>query len=82
MKVCRNALNERLPDNVKEYLKNLNEGQRISSIIDLNDVDSNNNINNVDSNRETLIKLNNDEKISNINNSKVSNNKEFLEEDN
>ena len=79
MKVCRNALNERLPDNVKEYLRRQNEGERISTLINLND--SNNNISNLDTNRETLIKSNNDERISKINNSNI-NNEEFLEENN
>ena len=79
MKVCRNALNERLPDNVKEYLKSQIEGERINSLI-LND--SNSNISNIDTNRETLIKSNNDERISTINNSKINNSNEFLQENN
>ena len=40
LKVCRNALNERLPDHVKEYLKmkkNKNTGNRISNISNIND---------------------------------------------
>ena len=39
LKVCRNALNERLPDHVKEYLemkKNKNNDDRISNINDFN----------------------------------------------
>ena len=77
MKVCRNALNERLPDNVKEYLRRQTEGDRISTLINLND--SSNNISNFDTNRETLIKSNDDERVSRINNSKISN-EEILEE--
>ena len=80
MKVCRNALDERLPDNVKEYLKNLKEGERISRIVEFNNNDSMSNINSA---RETLIQLSNNE-IKNINNtiSTNNNNNEFLEEDN
>ena len=40
LKVCRNALNERLPDNVKEYLKMKKQQpneERISNISDIND---------------------------------------------
>ena len=40
LKVCRNALNERLPDHVKKYLKmkkNKNTGNRISNISNIND---------------------------------------------
>ena len=62
MKVCRNALNERLPDHVKEYLNQKREERNI------NYMNTNNN-----SNRETLIQLNNDERISNINNTRNSN---------
>ena len=79
MKVCRNALNERLPDNVKEYLARQNEGEIINTIINLNE--SNSNISNLNTNQETLIKSNNDERISKINNSNISN-VEFLEENN
>jgi hypothetical protein len=76
MKICRNALDERLPDNVKEYLKNLKEGERISRIAEFNNNDSMSNINSA---RETLIQLNNN----NINNTiSTNNNNEFLEEDN
>ena len=76
MKICRNALDERLPDNVKEYLKNLKEGERISRIAESNNNDSMSNINSA---RETLIQLNNN----NINNTiSTNNNNEFLEEDN
>ena len=79
MKVCRNALDERLPDNVKEYLKNLKEGERISRIAEFNNNDSMSNINSA---RETLIQLNNNE-LNNINNTiSTNNNNEFLEEDN
>ena len=79
MKVCRIALNERLPDNVKEYLKNLKEGERISRIAEFNNNDSMSNINSA---RETLIQLNNNE-LNNINNTISSNNNnDFLEEDN
>ena len=54
LKVCRNALNERLPENVKEYLKTKKE-ERISRVSNINDFSSrttlvneslNNNINN------------------------------------
>ena len=79
MKVCRNALDERLPDNVKEYLKNLKEGERISRIADFNNNDS---MSNVNSARETLIQLSHNE-ISNINNTiSTTNHNEFLDEDN
>ena len=40
LKVCRNALNERLPDHVKEFLKikkNKNIDNRISNISNIND---------------------------------------------
>jgi hypothetical protein len=43
LKVCRNALNERLPDHVKEYLKmkkNKNNDDRISNISNINDFSS------------------------------------------
>ena len=39
LKVCRNALNERLPDHVKEYLK-LKKEERISRISNINDFSS------------------------------------------
>ena len=79
MKVCRNALEERLPDNVKEYLKNLKEGERISRIAEFN---SNDSMSNINSARETLIQLNHKE-INNTNNTISTNNhNEFLEEDN
>ena len=61
MKVCRTALDERLPDNVKEYLKTKDNEERMNSI------------SGIDNNRETLL-LGNDEKISNINASRNSNN--------
>jgi hypothetical protein len=79
MKVCRNALNERLPDNVKEYLKNMERGERISSLMNFNE--NSNYINDIESNRETLIQPNNDERISNINNSRITKNKNLLEEE-
>ena len=82
MRVCRNALKERLPEHVKEYLKNLRDGDRISSIASFSE---NNNISNYESKRESSSKLNIDEKISNINNSRNSNNSnknDLLEEDN
>jgi len=79
MKVCRNALDERLPDNVKEYLKSLKEGERISRIAEFNSSDSKSNI---DGSRETLIQLSHNG-ISNINNTISTNNRnESLEEDN
>ena len=74
-KVCRNALNERLPDNVKEYLKNKKNGERISTIANFSTSES------MSNNRETLIQLSNNE-ISNINKTMSSNNNDFLEEDN
>ena len=43
MRVCRNALNERLPDNVKEYLKNKNDNE---SDIQADNEERINNINN------------------------------------
>ena len=72
-KVCRNALNERLPDNVKEYLKNKKNGERISTIANFSNNDS------MNSNRETLIQLSKNE-INNINNTMSSNNNDFLED--
>jgi hypothetical protein len=57
LKVCRNALNERLPDNVKEYLRmkkqSQNSGERISNISDINDFASS---------RDSLIEENLDNK--------------------
>jgi hypothetical protein len=64
MKVCRNALDERLPDNVKDYLKKRKDGDKISKLISFsNNTDNTNN--------ETTLKMNNIEKsiVSNINNS-------------
>ena len=79
MRVCRNALNERLPDNVKEYLKNKNDGERISSLANFNE---SNNVSNYDSKRISLIQVNNEERVSKINNSNtISNNKDLLEEE-
>ena len=46
LKVCRNALNERLPEHVKEFLKmkkNKNTGDRISNISNINDFNSSSN---------------------------------------
>ena len=43
LKVCRNALNERLPDHVKEYLKmkkNKNNENRIDNVSNINDFNS------------------------------------------
>ena len=43
LKACRNALNERLPDHVKEYLKmkkNKNNDDRISNVSNINDFSS------------------------------------------
>ena len=55
--MCRNALNERLPDNVKEYLRmkkqSQNSGERISNISDINDFASS---------RDSLIEENLDSK--------------------
>ena len=69
MKVCRNSLNERLPDHVKEYLKNKYDEERTGSIF----IGSSTSLVNVDSNRETYNKINNDERVSNINNTRYSN---------
>ena len=61
LKVCRNALNERLPDHVKEFLKkkkNKNNDDRISNISNMD------NINDFNSSSNTLISENsNDKKI-------------------
>ena len=40
LKVCRNALNERLPDHVKEYLKMKKNEGRISNVSNINDFSS------------------------------------------
>ena len=48
LKVCRNALNERLPDHVKEYLKMKKHDNRNSNV---------NNINDFSSSRESLIRV-------------------------
>ena len=56
LKICRNALNERLPDHVKEYLKlgkNKNNEDRISNISNINDFNSS---------RNTLVNEKSDEK--------------------
>ena len=80
MKVCRNALNERLPDNVKEYLKSREYGERISSLPNLNE---SNNISEYDNKKISLIQVNNNKRVSNINDSKISsNNNDLLEEEN
>jgi hypothetical protein len=66
MKVCRNSLNERLPDHVKEYLKNkfdddfIFDGSSVSLV-------------SVDTNKEICNRSNNDERVSNINNTRISN---------
>ncbi len=64
-----NSLNERLPDHVKEYLKNKYDEERTGSIF----IGSSTSLVNVDSNRETYNKINNDERVSNINNTRYSN---------
>ena len=74
MRVCRNALKERLPEHVKEYLKNLRYGGRIISLSSFSE-------NNFENNRDSPLQLNINQKISNINNSKSSNNTDLLEED-
>jgi len=53
LKVCRNALNERLPDHVKEYLRNKknNDEGRISNISNINDF-------NTSISRDTLVSEN------------------------
>ena len=53
LKVCRNALNERLPDHVKEYLRNKknNDESRISNISNINDF-------NTSISRDTLVSEN------------------------
>ena len=66
MKVCRNSLDERLPDNVKEYLKIKDDEERNNSISNFNA--------SIDCNRETLLRISNSERISNINNTRNSNN--------
>ena len=66
MKVCRNSLDERLPDNVKEYLKIKDDEERNNSISNFNS--------SIDCNRETLLRISNSERISNINNTRNSNN--------
>ena len=67
MKVCRNALDERLPDNVKEYLKNKKDGERISKIVSFSNTNdiiseaSNNDItsiSNINNSRKSLAKVN------------------------
>ena len=66
LKVCRNSLNERLPEHVKEYLKNKFDDEftfdssSVSLVI-------------VDSKREKYDKLNKEERVSNINNTRISN---------
>ena len=66
MKICRNALDERLPDKVKELLINEKDEEKNNIIISLN-----NNISDKDNNAERETLLNNENSIvSNINNSK------------
>ena len=50
LKVCRNALNERLPDHVKEYLK-----MKKNQSIDNGRISNISNINDFSSSRETLV---------------------------
>ena len=64
-KICRNALDERLPDNVREYLENKKKQKKLGNIINENN-----------SGRETLIQLSNNEKNNNINDTISSNNNE------
>ena len=64
-KICRNALDERLPDNVREYLEIKKKQKKLGNIINENN-----------SGRETLIQLSNNEKNKNINDSISSNNNE------
>ena len=40
LKVCRNALNERLPEHVKEYLKTKKSTNRVSNVSNINDYNS------------------------------------------
>lgn len=62
LKLCRNALNERLPDHVKEYLK-MKKEERISHVSNINDFSSRttlinkplNNNNNNDINNKNLL---------------------------
>ena len=65
MKVCRNALDERLPDNVKEYLKIKKDGDKMTKLLSFsNNADNTNN--------ETTLKMNKNNEnsiVSNINNS-------------
>jgi len=77
MKVCRNALDERLPDNVKEYLKNKKDGEKITKLISFSN-------NTFDNDKDSLIKLNNDEIniISNINSTRNTQNKDSLQFEN
>ena len=53
MKVCRNALNERLPDHVKEYIRAKKEGERISKIMDFSNRTTVDNLNDI---RNTISK--------------------------
>ena len=57
LKICRNVLNERLPEHVKEYLK-MKKGGRLSNVSNINDFNSS---------RETLIRVPNDEEEENNN---------------
>ena len=69
MKVCRNSLNERLPDHVKEYLKNKYYEEKMGSLFNGSSIS----LVSVDSNRETSNKITNDQRVSNINNTRNSN---------
>ena len=69
MKVCRNSLNERLPDHVKEYLKNKYYEEKMGSLFNGSSIS----LVSVDSNRETSNKMTNDQRVSNINNTRNSN---------
>ena len=74
MKICRNALDERLPDNVKEYLKNKKgHNSARETLISLNKSE-NNEINNINNSISTNNNINNTRSMSNKNTS--------LEEDN
>ena len=71
MKVCRNALDERLPDNVKEFLKNKKDGEKINKIASFSNNDS------------TFFNNNEKSIISNINNSiRKTNTNDLLEIEN
>ena len=67
MRVCRNALKERMPQHVKEYLKNLADGGRAESISNFNEYENN------EKKKDVFNELNSNEKISRINDSRSSN---------